>query len=119
MSEFKVYEMEDQAYNNIWNIKEKLINDEFRSEEKRKEAKQELNEMLKYSPVKKTFNSWEDLQDYLDKNKDENLIWEEEGNLDTVEYCSKCGATVKTNSQARVRHKKEMHSIQVCPEDRY
>lgn len=120
MPKFEVYELEDGAYNNLKNLQAKIRTKNIKGHEKQEEkARERLNEMLKYTPVQETFNSWSELRDYLDNSESDTLVWRETGDLETQEYCSKCGAKANTNSEGRLRHLKRMHDIQVCPEDKY
>jgi protein subunit release factor A len=119
MSKFEVYNLEEQAYKNVTDLRSRISTKNINGYEKEADRlRKKLDEILEYTPVEKTFNNWNELQNYLDNGEDENLLWREVGDLELREYCSKCGASAKTNSEGRLRHLKSMHDIQVCPEDK-
>ena len=62
-------------------------------------------------PVK-TFNSWENASDYLERFRgDANLMWRELGPLEEHTLCQTCGQTVHTNSDERLDDLRYMHHV--------
>lgn len=117
MAKFVVYKFSNEEnYRKAMKLKEDIEFSQYNHSDGYLNKDEQLREMLNYCDTKVEFDSYSDLSDYLDEN--EYTIYEEKGELEEQVICSKCGAKMYTNSQERLDQARDIHQIQVCPEDK-